>query len=123
MAGELARQLGQFPFDKLRPRSFRLEIASLSEQELETCPIKIWIETDDIGRAVKIASFARILRTYPHLNLVYLETYANQLAALVRSDLVRSVWNDEPVRAEGCVVTQTHPSALAMAHGSDRGTC
>jgi hypothetical protein len=120
MAGELARELSRFPFTKLRPANFRVEIAGLTERELETHPVKIWVETEDITRIVKIAGVARIIRTYPHLNFVYLETYASQLASLVRSDLVRSVWNDEPVRAEGCVVTGTYSSALALALGLHR---
>ena len=115
MAGELARELSQFPFTKLCPANFRVEIAGLSERELETRPVKIWVKTDDIVKIVKIASAARIIRTYPHLNFVYLETYASQLASLVRSELVRSVWNDEPVRAEGCVVARPYPSARALA--------
>ena len=123
MAGELARQLGQFPFTKLKPRSFRLVIAGLSARELETHPVKVWVEVDDIGKVVKIAGFARVLRAYPHLNFVYLETYASHLASLVRSDLVRSVWNDELVRAEGCVVTETYSSALALALGFHGRPC
>jgi hypothetical protein len=123
MAGELARQLGQFPFTKLKPRSFRLTIAGLSARELETHPVKVWVEVDDIAKVVKIAGFARVLRAYPHLNFVYLETYASHLASLVRSDLVRSVWNDEPVRAEGCVVTETYSSARALALGFHRRPC
>ena len=123
MAGELARQLGQFPLTKLKPRSFRLVIAGLSARELEAHPVKVWVEVDDIGKVVKIAGFARVLRAYPHLNFVYLETYASQLASLVRSDLVRSVWNDELVRAEGCVVTETYSSTLALALGFHGRPC
>jgi len=124
MAGELARELSQIPFMKLHPQSFRTVIAGLSERDLEKRPIKIWVETDDIVKVVKIASSARVLRSYPHLNLVYLETYASQLASLVRSQLVRSVWNDEPVKADGCiVVTRADPSALSLASRVLRGTC
>ena len=123
MAGELARELSQFPFTKLHPQSFRTAIAGLSERDLEKRPVRIWIETDNIGKVVKIASSARILRTYRHLNLVYLETYASQLASLVRSQLVRSVWNDEPVRSDGCVVTAEDPGAFSLAHGINRRAC
>jgi hypothetical protein len=115
VAGELARELSQFPFTKLRPRNFRVEIAGLTERELETCPVKIWVETDEITKIVKIAGAARIIRAYPHLNFVYLETYGSQLASLVRSELVRSVWNDDPVGADGCVVTRAYPGARALA--------
>jgi len=122
VASELARELSQFPFTKLKPRSFRVQIASLTEQELEKHPVRIWIETEDIAKVVKIAGSARILRTYPHLDLIYLEAYASQLPSLVGSDLVRSVWNDLPVKAEGClVVTETHPGARALAPRSRRG--
>jgi hypothetical protein len=120
VAGELARELSQFPFSKLMPWSFRVEIAGLTARELEKRPVKVWVEVDDIGKVVKIAGFARVLRSYPHLNFVYLETYASHLASLVRSDLVRSVWNDEPVGAPGCVVTRAHPSAFSLAHGIHR---
>jgi len=123
MAGELARELGLFPFTKLMPQSFRVEIAGLTERQLETRPVKVWVEVDDIGKVVKIAGFARVLRSYPHLNFVYLKTYASHLASLVRNDLVRSVWNDEPVRADGCiVVTGPYPSAFSLAHGIHRRT-
>jgi hypothetical protein len=122
VAGELARELSQFPFSKLMPWSFRVEIAGLTARELEKRPVKVWVEVDDIGKVVKIAGFARVLRSYPHLNFVYLETYASHLASLVRSDLVRSVWNDEPVGAPGCVVTRAHPSAFSLAHGIHRRT-
>lgn len=123
MASKLARELGQFPFSKLHPQSFRVKIAGLSERELEAYPVKIWVETEDISKIVKIAGSVRIIRTYPHLNLVYLEAYASQLASLVKSQLVRSVWNDEPVRAEGCVVTRTHPSAIIVARRSHWRSC
>jgi hypothetical protein len=124
MPGELARELSEFPFAKVHPQSFRTVIAGLSERDLKKRPVRIWIETGDIAKIVKIASSARILRTYPHLNLVYLETYASELASLVQSELVRSVWNDEPVKAEGYVVdvvAQTDPSARALASRSPRG--
>jgi hypothetical protein len=123
VAGELARELAAFPFTKLRPESFRVQIAGLTESELEARPVKIWVETEDIAKIVKIAGAARIIRTYPHLNFVYLETYASQLASLVRSDLVRSVWNDEPVKAEGCVVARADSSARALAPWLGRRAC
>jgi len=123
VAGELARELSQFPFTKLMPHSFRVEIAGLTARELEKRPVKVWVEVDDIGKVVKIAGFARVLRSYPHLNFVYLETYASHLVSLVRSDLVRSVWNDEPVGAPGCVVTRAHPGAFSLANGFHRRTC
>jgi hypothetical protein len=75
MAGELARELSQFPFTKLRPANFRVEIAGLTERELHARPVKIWVETEDIAKIVKIAGAARIIRIYPHINFVYLETY------------------------------------------------
>jgi hypothetical protein len=123
VAGKLAGELAAFPFTKLRPESFRVQIAGLTEPELEAHPVKIWVETEDIAKIVKIAGAARIIRTYPHLNFIYLETYANELASLVRSELVRSVWNDEPVKAEGCVVTGTDSSARALAPWLRRRAC
>jgi hypothetical protein len=123
MTGELARELAAFPFAKLKPLDFRVEIAGMSERELEKRPVKVWIETDDINSVLKIAGFARIIRSYPHLGFVYLETYARELASLVASDLVRSVWNDLPVRADGCVVTEAHPGARALATRAHGRTC
>jgi hypothetical protein len=123
MASELARGLSQFPFTKLHPQTFRTAIAGLSERELEKRPVKVWVETSDVARVVKTVGFARILRVYPHLNFVYLETYANELASLVASDVVASVWNDEAVKAEGCVVTAADPGAFSLAHGINRRTC
>jgi len=123
MAGELARELAGFPFAKLKPDSFRVQIAGLSERDLEKRPVKVWVETGDITKVVKTVGFARILRVYPHLNFVYLETYAKELASLVASDVVTSVWNDEAVRAEGCVVTAADPGASSVASRVVRGTC
>lgn len=120
---ELERALAAFPFTKLHPPSFRVQIAGLSERELEKHPVKVWVETGDITKVVKTVGFARILRVYPHLNFVYLETYANELASLVASDVVTSVWNDEAVRAEGCVVTAADPGAFSLAHGTHRRAC
>jgi hypothetical protein len=124
MASKLARDLSQLPFTKLHPQTFRTAIAGLSALELEKQPVKVWVETSDITRVVKTVGFARILRVYPHLNFVYLETYANELASLVANDLVTSVWNDEAVKAEGCiVVTRADPGAFSLAHGIHRRTC
>jgi hypothetical protein len=121
---ELERALAAFPFTKLHPQSFRVEIASLNERELEKRPVRIWVETEDISKVVKTAGAARVIRTYPHLNLVYLEAYASQLASLVRSELVRSVWNDLPVKADGCiVVTAADSGAFSLAHGINRRAC
>jgi len=122
MANELARQLGELPFTKLNPLSFRTEIAGLSDTELEKHPVRVWVEIEDVSKVVKIAGFARVLRVYPHLSFVYVATYARELASLVASDLVRSVWNDLPVRAEGClVVPETDPDTVAVATRPDRG--
>ena len=116
MASELARELGRFPFTKLKPPSFRVEIAALTDRELEKLPLKVWIDTRDIAGVVRLAGTAHILAVYPHLDLVYLKTYGSGLAALVESDLVHCVWNDLPVKAEGClVVAEAHPSARTLA--------
>ena len=123
MAGELTRELAEFPFAKLKPQSFRVQIAGLRERDLEKQQVKVWIETSDIPKVVKAVGFARIIRVYPHLNFVYLETYASQLASLVASDVVSSVWNDEAVRAEGCVVTRPYPDTFSLANGIHGRTC
>ena len=121
MAGELARQLRQFPFTKLKPHSFRVEIAGLTEQELEKCPVRIWIETQDIGKVLSLVGVIHTRAVYPHLNLIYVETYADRLPLLVASDVVRSVWNDLPVKAGGCVVTRVYRRAPIVASRSYGG--
>lgn len=121
---DLQRALAAFPFTKLKPLSFAVEIAALSQPELEKHPVRVWVELDDIARVVEIAGFARVLRVYEHLNFVYLETEASQLKSIVKNDAVRSVWNDLLVRAEGCVVvTQPHPSAAIVAGRPYRLPC
>jgi hypothetical protein len=120
---ELERALAAFPFSKLKPPSFRVKIASLTEELLSKLPVRIWVETGNIPEVVQVAGTAHIIRTYPHLDLVYLETFGDALSALVKNDLVRSVWNDLPVKAEGCVVTETHPSVRALAPGSHGRAC
>jgi hypothetical protein len=118
------RELGEFPFTKLRPLSFRVEIASLQDEELQTRKIRVWVETKDTAKIVKSVGFARVIRAYPHLNYVYLETYAHELASLVENDLVRSVWNDIPVNAEGCFgLIEPNSSAKIVAARSQRRTC
>jgi hypothetical protein len=123
VAGELARELAELSFGKLNPLSFRTEIAGLSGQELEKRPVRVWVEIEDISKAVEIAGFARVLRSYPHLGFVYLETYARELTSLVASDLVRSVWNDLPVKAGGClVVSRPDRSGATLAPRLDGRT-
>jgi hypothetical protein len=108
---------------KLKPQSFRVQIAGLRQRDLERHQVRVWVESTDIPRVLKTVGFARVLRVYPHLNFVYLETYASQLASLVASDLVSSVWNDEAVRAEGClVVTEPNRGAFSLARRVHRRT-
>jgi hypothetical protein len=118
------RELGEFPFTKLRPLSFRVEIASLQDEELHTKKIRVWVETTNTAKIVKSIGFARVIRAYPHLNYVYLETYAHELASLVENDLVRSVWNDIPVKAGDCFgFIEPDSSAKTVAARTQRGTC
>ena len=93
---KLMRELGEFPFHKLKPESFRLEIASLPPRELEKKSVQIWIKTNDILKLVAAVGQAKILRVYPHLDYVLLKIYAKELIALVDDHLVQSVWNDAP---------------------------
>jgi len=101
MASRIRRELADFPFGKLYPADFRTQIASIPERDLEKHPVRVWVETENIAKVIKLAGSARVLRVYPHLNYVLLQTYASELAGLVASDLVRSVWNDMPLKAEG----------------------
>jgi len=118
MASKLRRELAEFPFPlaKLKPTSFRMKIAGLSDPELESRPVRVWVETLDIARVVKLAGAAKVLRVYPHLNFLLIETYAKELAALAASDLVQSVWDDSPLRAEGSfAVAETDQRAPSLA--------
>jgi len=123
MASELARELSQLPFTKLRPANFRLQIATMSDPQLERQPVTIFIDTDDVGAVVKTLGSAKVMRVYSHLGLVLLRTYARDLATLLNNDLVRSVDDDSLTKCGGCVVTEPDPSALPLAHGIHRRTC
>ena len=118
---ELWRELGQFPFEKLKPPSFRLEIASLPSRELESKTVRIWVKTDNVIKIIKLTGQAKILRVYPHLDYVLLETYAKELAALNDNDLVRSVWNDgATISGVSFAFGETNQRAPTLENGSVR---
>lgn len=56
MAGRLERELSQFPFAKVKPPSFAVALAALSDQELQA-PIRVWVETSEIAKVVKLCGY------------------------------------------------------------------
>ena len=115
MADELARQLAAFPFQKLKPESFRLEIASLTPKQLDERQVRAWVSTHDIPKVLKAIGSSKLLRSFPHLDYVYLEVSASQLITLDGIDVVKSVWSDEPARVEACVVDRSDSRSFPLA--------
>jgi len=115
MGAELARQLGAFPFQKLKPDSFRLEIASLTPKQLDERQVRAWVSTHDIPKVLKAIGSSKLLRSFPHLDYVYLEVSASQLITLDGIDVVNSVWSDEPARVEACVVDRSDSRSFPLA--------
>ena len=115
MADELARQLAAFPFRKLMPESFRLEIAGLTPKQLDERQVRAWVRTHDIPKVLKAIGSSKLLRSFPHLDYVYLEVSASQLITLDGIDVVNSVWSDEPARVEACVVDRSDPRSFPLA--------
>ena len=115
MGAELARQLGAFPFQKLKPDSFRLEIASLTPKQLDERQVRAWVNTHDIPKVLKAIGSSKLLRSFPHLDYVYLEVSASQLITLDGIDVVNSVWSDEPARVEACVVDRSDSRSFPLA--------
>lgn len=80
MTSELARELAEFPFSKLKPRSFHLKIASLTGDLLAKLPVRIWVETANIPEVVQVAGSAHVIRTYPHLDPSLIEQHEMTVA-------------------------------------------
>jgi hypothetical protein len=114
-ASRIRRELAEFPYGKLEPLDFRLEIAGAEKRDLENRLIRVWVELADVRKVLKVAGFARVIEKFPHINFVYVETYASELGFLVASDLVRSVWNDLPVKADGCALAETDSRSRTLA--------
>jgi len=115
MADELARQLAAFPFRKLMPESFRLEIAGLTPKQLDERQVRAWVSTHDIPKVLKAIGSSKLLRSFPHLDYVYLEVSASQLIMFDGIDVVNSVWSDDPARVEACVVDRSDPRSFPLA--------
>ena len=115
MAGELTRQLAAFPFQKLKPDSFRLEIAGLTPKQLDERQVRAWVSTHDIPKVLKAIGSSKLLRSFPHLDYVYLEVSASQLIMFDGIDVVNSVWSDDPARVEDCVVDRSDSRSFPLA--------
>jgi len=115
MADELARQLAAFPFRKLMPESFRLEIAGLTPKQLDERQVRAWVSTHDIPKVLKAIGSVKLLRSFPHLDYVYLEVSASQLITFDGMAAVKSVWSDDPARVEACVVNRSNSSPASLA--------
>jgi len=121
MAGELARQLAAFPFGKLRPAAFRLEIAGLTPQQLDERIVRTWVQTGDIPKTLKALGSARVIRSFPHLDYVFLEASASQLAGLDTVESVTAIWDDTVSRVDGInVVDRANQSPRPVAVGTHR---
>jgi len=120
MAGELARELARFPFHKLMPDSFRLEIASLTPKELDVRQVRTWVQTHDIPKLLKAVGSSKVLRSFPHLDFVFLELSGSQLAALDEIDVVTAAWNDENLHSGTSVVDRSNQSPRPVAVGTHR---
>jgi len=125
MASELAWELGQFPFRKVYPVSFRTEIASLSKPELEKRLLQVFLDTTDIAGLLERIGSAKVLRVYRHLKppSIVVQIYASDLSQLILDGAVVAVQNDSHTKADGCVVTEADPSARTLARRADGGTC
>ena len=115
MGAELARQLGAFPFQKLKPESFRLEIASLTPKQLDERQVRAWVSTHDIPKVLKAIGSSKLLRSFPHLDYVYLQVSASQLITFDAIDVVKSVWSDDPAGVGDHVVDRSNSSPASLA--------
>lgn len=114
MARRLGRELSEFPFRKLNPPDFAVRLTGMAEPELHE-PLRVWVETTNISRVVSLCGYVKVLMACPWIDFVLLETTGRDLGRLTASDLVRSVWNDSPLKSEGCAVPSTNPRSITLA--------
>jgi len=116
----LARELAAFPFRKFRPAAFRLEIAGLTPQQLDERIARAWVKTQDIPKTLKAIGSAKVLRSFPHLDYVFLEASASQLVGLEAVESVTEIWNDVVSRVDNGVVDRSNQSPRPVALGTHR---
>jgi hypothetical protein len=117
---KLAQELAAFPFRKFRPAAFRLEIAGLTPQQLDERIVRTWVQTQDIPKMLKALGSAKVIRSFPHLDYVFLEASASQLIGLDAIEAVTAIWNDTVSRADNSVVNQSNQSPRLVAAGTHR---
>ena len=116
----LARELAAFPFRKFRPDAFRLEIAGLTPQQLDERIVRTWVKTWDIPKTLKALGSARVIRSFPHLDYVFIEASASQLIGLDGVESVTAIWNDVVSRVDNSVVDRSDQSPRLVAAGTHR---
>jgi len=83
------RDLAEFPFTKIQPDDFRVQIASAHPQLLT----RVIITTSDPVALAKVYQ-VKVLQAFPHLSCVLCEVEAGEIRRLAGSDLVDSIQND-----------------------------
>ena len=87
--GRKLRELAEFPFTKIQPYDFRVQIASAHPQMLA----RVIITTSDPTALAKFYE-VKVLQAFPHLSCVVCEVEAGEVRRLAASDLVDSIQND-----------------------------
>jgi len=83
------QQLAEFPFNKIRPASFRLAVASASPRTLA----RVVVRTDYPSELQQIPTL-QIIRRLTHLHCVVCELPARSVAGLAALPGVVTVWDD-----------------------------
>jgi hypothetical protein len=83
------RELAEFPFTKINPYDFRVQIASAPPTMLT----RVLITTSDPTSLAKCYP-VKVLQLFPHLSVAVCEVPAGELRKLVESDLVDGIQND-----------------------------
>ena len=92
--GRRLRELAEFPFTKIQPRSFRMQIASAPPKRLT----RILVGTLDVDELKQVAA-VHVVRVYDHLGFVLCELPACSVAVVASLPSVASIWDDNFV---GC---------------------
>ena len=85
------RELAEFPFTKIQPPDFRIQIASARPPTLLT---RVFVGTTEPVSLRRQPSL-RVIREYAHLGLVVCELPTEKVVDLARLDSVSSVWKDD----------------------------
>ena len=83
------KELAEFPFTKIHPPDFRVQIASAPPTMLT----RVLITTADPTSLAQHYP-VKVLQLFPHLNVAVCEVPAGELRRLAESDLVEAIQND-----------------------------